>query len=139
MKLMGIDYGRRRIGISVSDETGCCIRGLTTLDRQKKPDYLTSLDNLIKQENPQELIIGLPLDINDAETVMSKEIRTFAEKLKEICGKPIHFVDESLSSKRASELLRFRKKKARQDKAAVDRLAACIILEIYREEKECEI
>ncbi|HLV32526.1 MAG TPA: Holliday junction resolvase RuvX [Chitinispirillaceae bacterium] len=139
MKLMGIDYGRRRIGIAVSDETGRCIRGLTTVDRKKNPDFLSSLNNLIQQENPQELVIGLPLDVNDAETVMSKEVRAFADQLNRICGKPIHFVDESLSSKRASELLRFRKKKARRDKAAVDRLAACIILEIYREEKECGI
>ena len=79
------------------------------------------------------------LDVNDAETVMSKEVRDFANQINNISGKPIHFVDESLSSKRASELLRFRKRKARQDKAAVDRMAACIILEIYREEKECGI
>ncbi|HEX3020095.1 MAG TPA: Holliday junction resolvase RuvX [Chitinispirillaceae bacterium] len=135
MKLMGIDYGLRRVGVAVTDEQGLAIRGLTTIDRQKKPDLISSILSLIEQEKPQILVIGLPLDINDADTVMSKEIRSFAEKLQISSGLPVNFVDESYSSKKAAELMKFRKKKMRRDKAAIDRLAACLILESYREDQ----
>ncbi|HON09346.1 MAG TPA: Holliday junction resolvase RuvX [Chitinispirillaceae bacterium] len=134
MKLMGIDYGRRRIGIAVTDSSGQHIRGLTTIDRKKHPDPIIPIISIIRQENPDLLVLGLPLDINDAETVMSKEVRCFAESLKERSGKPVDFADESRSSRRASELMLFRKKKQRRDKAATDRLAACLILETYRED-----
>ena len=130
---MGIDYGRRRIGIAVTDQTGSIVRGLTTLDRKKKPDPIPPLLSIIKQEKPDLLVLGLPLDIDDAETIMSKEVRSFAKELEEQSGLPVRFADESLSSRRATELMRFRKKKERRDKTAVDRLAACLILETYRE------
>lgn len=130
---MGIDYGQRRIGVAVTDQEGLSIRGLTTIDRQKKPDVITYLLSLIEQEKPDALIFGLPLDNNDADTVMSIEIRSFAEKLSISSGLPVHFVDESYSSIKAAELMRFRKKKERRNKANIDRLAACLILESYRE------
>lgn len=136
MKLMGIDYGLRRIGIAVTDEEGMAIRGLTTIDRQKRPDIIPVLLSIIQQEKPVALVIGLPLDINNADTVMSIEIRSFAGKLSISSGLPVHFVDESYSSKKAAELMKFRKKKVRRDKATVDRLAACLILESYREGQE---
>jgi len=138
MKLMGIDYGIRRVGVAVTDEQGLSIRGLTTIDRKKKPDLIAAILSLIKQEKPEALVIGLPLDINMAETVMSKEVRSFAEKLQVSSGLPVNFVDESYSSKKAAELMRFRKKKMRKDKAAIDRLAACLILQSYREDQGWE-
>ena len=137
MKLLGIDYGRRRIGVAVTDETGAISRGLTTIDRKKHPDFINTLLSLIEQEKPDALVIGLPLDITDAETVMSKEVRSFTELLQKRSGLTVHFVDESLSSKRAAELMRFRKKKDRRDKAAIDRLAACLILDQFREDQGC--
>jgi len=138
MKLMGIDYGLRRVGVAVTDEQGLAIRGLTTIDRRKNPDLIAAILSLIKQEKPEALVIGLPLDIDMAETVMSKEVRSFAEKLQVSSGLPVNFVDESYSSKKAAELMRFRKKKMRKDKAAVDRLAACLILQSYREDQGWE-
>ncbi len=138
MKLMGIDYGLRRVGIAVTDEQGLAIRGLTTIDRKKNPDLISAILSLIKQEKPEVLVIGLPLDINDADTIMSKEVRAFAEKLQASSGLPVNFVDESYSSKKAAELMRFRKKKMRKDKAAIDRLAACLILQSYREDQGWE-
>lgn len=139
MKLMGIDYGRSRIGIAVSDSDGYSIRGLTTVDRKKNPDTISAILTIIKTEIPDKLIFGLPLDINDAETVMSKEIRTFAARLSSASAVPVGFIDESFSSIEAGKLLMHRKKKVRRDKSTVDRLAACLILERYREEQGCAL
>ncbi len=136
MKLLGVDYGRRRIGIAVSDESGRVVRSLPTVDRQKQPNAISALCTIIQQEQPQILIVGLPLDHNGAETVMSEEARAFAARLAEASRKPIRFVDESSTSQAATQLLRYRSKKQRRDKAAVDRIAACLILETYIREAE---
>ena len=138
MKLFGIDYGRRRIGVAVTDENGEYIRGLPTIDRQKIPDYFHALRSLIAHECPERLVIGLPLDIDGDETVMSKEIRAFASELGKWISLPVIFVDESLSSIQASALMRFRKKKDRRDKEAIDRMAACIILESFQKGLTCD-
>ena len=136
MKLMGIDYGRRRIGLAVTDEEGYCVRGLDVIDRKKTSDIYSELKRIIDAENPAQLVIGLPLDVEDRETVMSTEIRKFAAELKNRVTLPVNFIDESLSSKNASEFIKFRKKKERRDKALVDRVAACLILERYIEENK---
>ena len=137
MKLLGIDYGRRRIGIAVTDETGEFVKGLPTLDRNKNAGYLHALCSIIADHRPQRIVVGLPLDINGDETVMSKEVRQFAVRLGALTGIPLAFVDESLSSVEAAELIRFRKKKDRRAKGAIDRIAACLILTAYQKGRTC--
>jgi putative Holliday junction resolvase len=137
MKLMGVDYGRRRIGLSLGIDDGTPVRGLPTIDRKKNPAYFTTLLAIIDREKPEKLVFGLPLDGNDAETVMSKEVRTFAAETARRTGLPISFTDESLTSLHAAELLRYRKKSERRDKGSVDRLAACLILDQYIRENRC--
>jgi putative Holliday junction resolvase len=136
MKLISIDYGRRRIGIAVGG-LGTTVHGLPTLDRKKHPAAAAALAAIIDRERAEGLLFGLPLDSNDAETVMSKEVRTFARKLQELTGLPVFFIDESRSSLQAQSLLLYRKKKERREKGSVDRLAACLILDQYLRENGC--
>jgi len=134
---MSVDYGRRRVGMASADTEGGAVKGLPTIDRKKKPDIISALMAQIEHEAPQRLIFGLPLDSNDADTVMSMEVRAFAAKLEKRSGCPVFFIDESNTSIRAAELMRFRKKRDRMDKGAVDRLAACLILDQYIREYGC--
>lgn len=138
MKLLGIDYGRRRIGFAVTDEHGEYIKGLPTLDRKKSSDPFLTIKDLIARYRPDRIVIGLPLDIDGHDTVMSLEVRAFADILRAVSSTEISFVDESLTSVRAAEIMRFKKKKERRDKQAVDRIAACLILEVFQRENACE-
>jgi putative holliday junction resolvase len=136
MKLIGLDYGKRRIGVAVTDETGEFIRGLPTIDRQAcRGDCLRLLDGVIRRENPDRIVVGLPLDPLDAETAMSREVRAFAAKLSAHTSVPVEFVDESLTSRRAYDIIRMRKKKHRRARENIDRIAACLILEAFQREK----
>lgn len=140
MKLLGIDYGRRRIGIASTDDTGICIRGCTTIDQKKNHDPLATLTQIITDESPEALIFGIPLGPHDEETVMSREIRTFAEHLRERLPKklPVYFVDESFSTIQSQHLQLLYKKKQRRDKGHLDRISACIILEIFQRQQQCD-
>jgi putative Holliday junction resolvase len=134
MKLIGIDYGRRRIGCAITDDTGTHVRGLPTIDRKKHPQTLLPIMEIVARERPVGIVVGLPLDSDEGETAMSAEVRAFVERLQKKVALPIYFVDESMSSKEAASLLRFRKKKDRRNRESVDRIAACIILENYLRE-----
>ena len=137
MKLIGIDYGRRRIGLAVSDESGTCVRGYAVVDRNKRRQWQEELLAAIRHEQPAGIVVGLPLDADDRETAMAAEIRKFAANLEKNTAIPVYFIDESLTSKRAAVLVRFRKKKVRRDKRTVDRIAACLILESFLRENKC--
>jgi putative Holliday junction resolvase len=139
MKLIGFDYGKKRIGVAVTDATGEFIRGLPTIQcgASGGADCLAVLCDIVRRENPMLIVMGLPLDTCDKETTMSREIRTFAAKLSEKCSLPIEFIDESLTSRRAYDIIRMRKKKHRRTKENIDRIAACLILEAYQREKQC--
>jgi putative Holliday junction resolvase len=131
MKLMGIDYGRRRIGIAVSDDEGTLARSVGIVDRKARPNGIDELIRVISEERPAAIVFGLPLGVDDEETVMSKEVREFAAAIGRRVTVPIHFVDESFTSKKAAELMMHRKKKVRTDKSLSDRVAACLILQEY--------
>jgi putative holliday junction resolvase len=139
MKLLSMDYGRRRIGIATTDETGTLIRGLTTIDRKVSKDPIADILAIISTENPSSLIVGLPLDHENEETEMTSEIRSFVSKILEKIVMPVHFIDESYSSIEAAGVMRFRKKKDRRDKTAVDGVAACLILERYFDQNRSSV
>ena len=134
MKFFCIDYGRRRVGCAVSDPYAVLARSKKMIDRKFAPDYFSEIISAINEENPDELVIGLPLDIDDNETQMSREIRRFAEELNCKLNKkfPINFQDESFSSiKAGSILIKTKSKKKRAKKECVDNVAACVILQEF--------
>jgi len=134
MKFLCIDYGRRRVGVAVSDPLGMLARSKTMIDREAERDYLSRIVFLIEEENPDELVVGLPLDIDDNETAMSREVRVFVEELKKKLPKeiPVNFQDESYSSVKSNNImLQTKSKKKRQKKQEVDKVAACIILQEF--------
>jgi putative Holliday junction resolvase len=134
MKFLCIDYGRRRIGIAVSDPTAVLARAKTTIDRKVTNDYLSQIAAIVVEENPDELVVGLPLDTDDNETEFCKEIREFSEKLDNVFDKkfPINFQDESFSSCKSNLILRKTStKKRRAQKGNIDCVAACVILQEF--------
>ncbi|MBN1128264.1 MAG: Holliday junction resolvase RuvX [Chitinispirillaceae bacterium] len=137
MKLIGIDYGRRRIGCAVCDETGSMVRGLATITVRTTADAFEKLLALLNDQQPAGVVFGLPLDANDRDTRMAVEIRKFAADLETNSAIPVYFIDESNTSKQAADLMLFRRKKERRNKAAIDRLAACLILESFLREMKC--
>lgn len=136
MKLIGIDYGRRRIGIATTDENGEFIRSLPTIDRKTRPNYLDALVTIVKEERASQIVVGLPLDADGGDTKMSLEIRAFVSQLVQKTPVPVHFVDESFTSMRANDILLYRKRKSRRKKENIDRIAACLIIEQFQRETQ---
>ena len=128
---MGIDFGLARIGISLSDDTKFLASPYETYKRRGDDIDIVYLSNLISEKNVDELICGLPMNMEGEEQGIAISTRLFMDKLKEVIDIDIHFVDERLSSVMAEEMLRETERDWKKRKEKLDSVAASIILQDY--------
>lgn len=129
-RILGIDYGVRRIGLAISDPTKFLATHFGVID-QKHENAFTRIQEIIHENNIISLVIGMPFHMNGKESDLSTRVRAFSEKLLANINIPIYFLDERLTSK-ISEAYLFEsgiKKKKHKDK--IDEGAAAIILQDY--------
>ncbi len=132
MVVLGIDFGDRRIGLAKSDSLGMLASGLDTFVWKNDMDIpISHIFDLTKQLKIERIVIGMPLNMDDTKGRRAEITEVFAAKLKEAVNLDIVFWDERLSSVEAKEALRLQGKKNWKDKGAVDRAAACYILQSY--------
>ncbi len=134
-----MDFGERRIGIAVSDVEKRLATGITTIDRRQQPDVFKVLEEFIRLRNVEAIVLGYPLRTDGKTSELGQDktavVDAFAEELKSRFGLPVHLEDESFSSSMAADSLRKRKGKRTKhrnfarEKAEIDRVAACIILQ----------
>jgi putative Holliday junction resolvase len=127
---LAFDVGTRVIGVAIGNRLSGSARALTTL----APDDWARLDALVAEWRPDALVVGLPLTLDGAEQPMSRRARAFATQLEQRYQRPTHLVDERNTSREAARL--FAQQRAsgaakRKDAAAIDALAAAIILEAW--------
>src|ERR1035437_6187765 len=102
MRILGIDYGHRSIGLAISDEDGSLARGLAVIP---KSQWEKELPRIIREYQVQLLVVGMPKTLDNQEGSQAKIILGFMEKLREVTGCAITRWDERLSSKLAERYL----------------------------------
>lgn len=127
---MALDVGEARVGVALASTIARLPSPLVILEN--KPDIFDKLKEIIDSEAVETAIVGLPRNMKGEETGQSHASRQFGERLEELAGLPVIFVDESLSTKRAEEFARRHKNPAKH----LDDIAACFILEEYLGGKE---
>jgi putative Holliday junction resolvase len=131
-RTIAFDYGERRIGVAVSDPTRTIATPVATLHRRpgKRPPW-PEIAELVKAQEADEAVIGLPLDLAGEEGAWAAEVRAFGDDLARRTGLPVHWMDERMSSVRAERSIRGMglKKSAREQKERIDAGAAAVILE----------
>jgi putative holliday junction resolvase len=133
-RILALDYGRKRIGVALSDPTRTIASPLTTLVRRegKRPPWV-EIRRIVEEHDVEEVVIGLPLDLQGEEGQWAAEVREFGSELTRRFGLPLHWVDERLSSVRAERAVRGMglKRSAREQKERVDAAAAALILQAH--------
>lgn len=125
--ILGLDVGARRVGVAVASLASRLPRPLTTLTRDD--DFFTALQALIESEAASALVVGLPRNLDGQSTEQTKATEVFTAELRGRCHLPVHFQDESVTSKQAEAELEARGKPyVRGD---IDALAATYILEDF--------
>lgn len=130
-RIVAIDYGAKRCGIAVTDESQIIASGLTTVSTNQLIPWLV---DYVAQEHVALFIVGEPKRLHGVSSDIEQEIRIFLDKLKKVLPKiPIERVDERFTSKMALDAMIASgiSKKKRREKALVDQISATIILQDY--------
>lgn len=131
MKAMGIDFGLSRIGIAFSDETKFLASPFQTYHRKNHEADMEYLVNLIKLHKVDEIVCGLPMNMQGEEQQIAQFTRAFMDEVSKKCNLSIQYVDERLSSVLAEEYLKERERDWKKRKEKLDSVAASIILQDY--------
>ena len=133
-RIISIDYGKKRVGIAVTDNLQIIANGLTTVASN---EIIKFLKEYFLKEQVERIIVGYPKQMDNTESDSMKYITPFVNSLKNNFKIPIEMYDERFTSKIAFQTMidAGLKKKARQNKALVDEISAVIILQSYLESK----
>jgi putative pre-16S rRNA nuclease len=145
--ILGVDYGRARIGLAIADAETRMARPLSTMERINRNEDLRRLRELVLERGVKQIVVGLPLRLDGTRGEMAEEVERFAQRLRKQIGVPVEMVDERLTSWEAERLLeevqgRFlhdekraggRKPRRAAAKMTVDAVAAAVILKGYLE------
>ena len=129
-RILGLDYGEKRIGLATSDLNKIIASPFCTI-LNKSDDFVnTKLNKIIIEKNIEYFVLGLPLGLNGKDTDQTKKVRVFAKTIKYF-KLPIYFQDERLSSLSAKRSLIKQKIKTGHNKHMIDETAAAIFLQQF--------
>jgi len=130
-RLAGVDYGRRRIGIALSDGLGITAQPFGRIETAGFDDAVSRLSALLREEGVDRVVYGLPMHMHGGMSEMGEEVKRFAEAVHAASGIPYEFVDERLTSAQAHLVCKTAGIKGRKRRARVDAVAAQILLQSY--------
>jgi len=130
-RVMGIDLGTRRVGISISDPSGVVAGNPSVIHVRSEKQAITEIKELVNREAVTEIVVGLPLSLNGASGPQAEKAKSFASQLSSVCGVNVVLWDERLSTVEAERLLLGLSKRIRKQKEKRDLIAAVLILQSY--------
>ncbi len=130
VRVLGLDYGTRRIGVAVSDALGLTAGPLQTLDAGD-PDLGDRLAALVGELGVDRIVVGLPVSLDGTEGPAARAVRQFAEQVSEATGIPVELYDERFSTVTAERMLIEAGLRRQRRRQARDRVAAAVFLQAY--------
>jgi putative Holliday junction resolvase len=128
-RVLGVDFGRRRIGLALSDALQITARPLGPVDGSEADRAAEEIGALARENEVVEIVVGLPYNMDGSEGASAHAARDFAERIARAAKLPVTTWDERLTSRQAERLLRDADLSARKRKKRIDSLAAQIMLQ----------
>jgi putative holliday junction resolvase len=132
---LGLDVGKKRIGVAGCDGTGLIATGLTTIERTSFARDVELLKQLADEREASLLVVGLPYSMNGTLGFQAEQVQKFARRISTALALPVEYIDERLTSIEAEQQLKDLKRFSSRDKGAIDRRAATIILQQWLEQR----
>jgi putative holliday junction resolvase len=126
---LGLDIGRKRIGVAGCDQLGMFATGLVTIDRTSLDQVIVALRPIVADRRINLLVVGIPYDLDGGMGAQAKTTRKTARAIAKALMLPIAYIDERLTSYAAEELLKAENIAPSRHKGLIDRKAAAIILQ----------
>ncbi len=131
-RILGVDYGERRVGFAVSDPTGCLSTPLMTVTVASVEEAVDAVRQALRRAAAERVVVGMPLNMNGSKGPAAEAVEHFAERIRAALGVPVEFWDERLSTGLVERMLVEEANLSRGRRRAVrDKLAAQVILQGY--------
>ena len=132
MRYLGLDLGRRRLGVSISDPNGIIASAYKVIEHNEEYEKLVEdIKKIVSDEKIEKIVLGLPKNMNNTIGPKGELSYKFKEMLEEKIDKEVILVDERLTTKEATDVLIKGNTSRKKRKKVVDSLAATIILQSY--------
>jgi len=127
-RVIGVDYGRRRVGLAMSDPLGMTALPLEVVPRSVAVDRVA---RLVDEHEVDTIVVGLPRPLGGGDSDSARLARELGDQIQSATGVEVVFVDERYTSKMAEEFLLEAGMKRRSRRVTIDKVAAAIILQGY--------
>ena len=139
MRIMGLDYGSRTVGVAISDELLLTAQAKEIIRRKEENKLrktLARIEELIEEYGVEKIVLGLPVHMDESPSERSELCLEFKEKIERRTGIPVEMLDERLTTVEADAIMDEVGIKGRERKEYVDMIAAQIILQDYLDNKK---
>ncbi|MCC8061024.1 MAG: Holliday junction resolvase RuvX [Clostridiales bacterium] len=134
MRILGLDYGSKTVGVAVCDPLGWTAQGLETITRKSENKLrrtLARIEALASEYQAERIVLGYPLNMDDTVGERARKTEEFQELLKRRTGLPVVLWDERLTTMEANEILMESGVRREDRKKVIDKVAAVLILQSY--------
>ncbi|MCX5678533.1 MAG: Holliday junction resolvase RuvX [Candidatus Omnitrophica bacterium] len=131
MKIMGLDFGEKRMGVALSDELFLTAQGADTIQRKDLKADLGTISNIIKENNVIEIVVGLPVSMDGTHSRKTKEVLEFVDILTKAVTVPVKTWDERLTTVQADRAMMEAGMNGFKRRRLADKVAAGLILQGY--------
>ena len=134
MRIMGLDYGKKTVGVAISDPfllTAQSVETITRSEENKLRKTCRRIEELIEEYEVGEIVVGLPLNMNGEKGERALLSENFADLVARRTGLPVHLVDERLTTVSADEILEESGVRKSERKKVIDQIAAGFILQDF--------
>lgn len=135
MRYLGLDYGSKTLGLSISDNTMLIASSLKVITYNNIEELFNELDKVIKDYNVDGLVLGYPLNMNGTKSERTIKTLDFKDKLEERYGMEVNLMDERLTTVEAERMLISNGTTREKRKKVIDKLASTIILQSYLDKR----
>jgi len=135
VRVLGVDFGDRNVGLALSDPLGLTAQPLMTYRLETAEEDARFFSNLVRKHEVSEIVVGLPVRLDGTPGSRAEKTREFARWLEETLGLPISFFDERLTTRQALQLMRGQKIRTRQRRSVENQISASLILDSYLESR----
>ncbi len=139
MRIMGLDYGSKTVGVAISDDLLLTAQGKEIIRRKEENKLrktLARIEELIQEYGVEKIILGLPLNMDGSVSERSELCLDFKDKIERRTGIPVEMLDERLTTVEADEIMNEGRIRGKKRKDYVDMIAAQIILQDYLDNRE---
>ncbi|WP_373529140.1 Holliday junction resolvase RuvX [Nostoc sp.] len=132
---LGLDFGRKRIGVAGCDRTGLIATGITTIERASFEQDVEQIRQIVNEREVQILVMGLPYSMDGSLGFQARQVQKFTTRLAKALKLPVDYVDERLTSFQAEQLMIAQNLSPSRNKGLIDRKAASLILQQWLDVK----